>query len=375
MSIPFELIEEEIKLQPNIKVIGVGGAGGNAVANMIRNKLSGVEFVVANTDYKVLELNPAPIKIQLGKKLTNGMGAGGKPEIGKRAAEESEKEIRDVLKDADMVFIAAGMGGGTGTGAAPVIANICKELGILTVAVVTKPFSFEGRHRIKIAEEGLAELSQFVDTLITIPNDRLLTLGSPHERLAEMFKKADDVLYYAVRGISDLILSPGYINLDFADVKAVMSDSGGMALMGMGEAAGEGRAEIATQMAVYSPLLEDVSISRAKGVLLNISVNPENFTIHETQIITSMISKEIHPDAKVYLGVVFDESLGEVLRVTVIATGLESTKKEEKNGKVVNIEEGVKRREEREKVAKLEEDSLEDTDVLDIPTFLRRNAD
>jgi cell division protein FtsZ len=342
---------------------------------MIRNKLSGVEFVVANTDYKVLELNPAPIKIQLGKKLTNGMGAGGKPEIGKRAAEESEKEIRDVLKDADMVFIAAGMGGGTGTGAAPVIANICKELGILTVAVVTKPFSFEGRHRIKIAEEGLAELSQFVDTLITIPNDRLLTLGSPHERLAEMFKKADDVLYYAVRGISDLILSPGYINLDFADVKAVMSDSGGMALMGMGEAAGEGRAEIATQMAVYSPLLEDVSISGAKGVLLNISVNPENFTIHETQIITSMISKEIHPDAKVYLGVVFDESLGEVLRVTVIATGLESTKKEEKNGKVVNIEEGVKRREEREKVAKLEEDSLEDTDVLDIPTFLRRNAD
>ncbi|HCE80123.1 cell division protein FtsZ [Thermodesulfobacterium commune] len=375
MSISFELIEEEIKLQPNIKVIGVGGAGGNAVANMIRNKLSGVEFVVANTDYKVLELNPAPIKIQLGKKLTNGMGAGGKPGIGKRAAEESEKEIRDVLKDADMVFIAAGMGGGTGTGAAPVIANICKELGILTVAVVTKPFSFEGRHRIKIAEEGLAELSQFVDTLITIPNDRLLTLGSPHERLAEMFKKADDVLYYAVRGISDLILSPGYINLDFADVKAVMSDSGGMALMGMGEAAGEGRAEIATQMAVYSPLLEDVSISGAKGVLLNISVNPENFTIHETQIITSMISKEIHPDAKVYLGVVFDESLGEVLRVTVIATGLESTKKEEKNGKVVNIEEGVKRREEREKVAKLEEDSLEDTDVLDIPTFLRRNAD
>ncbi|MDK2861362.1 MAG: cell division protein FtsZ [Thermodesulfobacterium sp.] len=375
MSISFELLEEEIRVQPNIKVIGVGGAGGNAVANMIRNKLSGVEFVVANTDYKVLELNPAPIKIQLGKKLTNGMGAGGKPEIGKRAAEESEKEIRDVLKDADMVFIAAGMGGGTGTGAAPVIANICKELGILTVAVVTKPFSFEGRHRIKIAEEGLAELSQFVDTLITIPNDRLLTLGSPHERLAEMFKKADDVLYYAVRGISDLILSPGYINLDFADVKAVMSDSGGMALMGMGEAAGEGRAEIATQMAVYSPLLEDVSISGAKGVLLNISVNPENFTIHETQIITSMISKEIHPDAKVYLGVVFDESLGEVLRVTVIATGLESTKKEEKNGKVVNIEEGVKRREEREKVAKLEEDSLEDTDVLDIPTFLRRNAD
>ncbi|QER41670.1 cell division protein FtsZ [Thermodesulfobacterium sp. TA1] len=375
MGISFELLDEEVKVQPNIKVVGVGGAGGNAIANMIRNKLVGVEFVVANTDYRVLELNPAPIKIQLGKKLTKGLGAGGKPEVGRQAAEESEKEIRDVLKDADMVFIAAGMGGGTGTGAAPVIANICKDLGILTVAVVTKPFTFEGRHRIKLAEQGLEELSKFVDTLITIPNDRLLTLGSPQERLSDMFKKADDVLYYAVRGISDLILSPGYINLDFADVKAVMSESGGMALMGMGEAVGDSRAEIATQMAVYSPLLDDLTLSGAKGVLLNISGHSETLTIQETQFITTMIAKELHPDAKVYWGVVFDESLGDALRVTVIATGLESSKKEEKNGKVVTIEEGLRRREGKEKFNKIEEYSLEEEEVLDIPTFLRRNAD
>ncbi len=373
--IPFELLDEEIKIQPNIKVIGVGGAGGNAVANMIKNKLVGVEFIVANTDYKVLELNPAPIKIQLGKKLTKGLGAGGKPEIGRQAAEESEKEIRDVLKDADMVFIAAGMGGGTGTGAAPIIANICKDLGILTVAVVTKPFSFEGKFRMKIAEQGLEELSKFVDTIITIPNDRLITLGSPQEKLADMFKKADDVLYYAVKGISDLILSPGYINLDFADVKAVMSESGGVALMGMGEAVGEGRAEVATQMAIYSPLLEDLSISGAKGILINISVHPETLTIQETQIITGMITKELHPDAKVYWGVIFDDTLGEALRVTVIATGLEEGEvQEERSEKVVTIEEGLKRKEFKDRKRKIDLD-LFDEEVLDIPTFLRRNAD
>jgi cell division protein FtsZ len=342
---------------------------------MIKNKLTGVEFIAANTDYRVLELNPAPIKIQLGKNLTKGLGAGGRPEIGRQAAEESEREIRDILKDADMVFIAAGMGGGTGTGAAPVIAHICKDLGILTVAVVTKPFSFEGRFRMKIAEQGLAELAKYVDTLITIPNDRLITLGSPQEKLADMFKKADDVLYYAVRGISDLILSPGYINLDFADVRAVMSESGGMALMGMGEAVGEGRAEMATQMAIYSPLLEDLSISGAKGVLLNISVHPDTLTIQETQIITGMVAKELHPDAKVYWGVVFDETLEEALRVTVIATGLEGSKPvEEKSEKVVNIEEGIKKKEIKEKKRKLTVE-LFDEEVLDIPTFLRRNAD
>lgn len=374
MGISFELLDEEVRVLPTIKVLGVGGAGGNAIANMIKNKLHGVEFIVANTDYRVLELNPAPIKIQLGKKLTKGLGAGGRPEIGRQAAEESEKEIRDVLKDADMVFIAAGMGGGTGTGAAPVIASICKDLGVLTVAVVTKPFSFEGRHRAKIAEQGVEELSKFVDTLIVIPNDRLITLGSPQEKLADMFKKADDVLYYAVRGISDLILSPGYINLDFADVKAVMTESGGMALMGMGEALGEGRAEIATQMAIYSPLLEDLSIEGARGVLLNISVHPETLTIQETQVITGMVAKQLHPDAKVYWGVVFDEGIGETLRVTVIATGLEPVKKEEKSERILNLEDSLKKREERVKRINIE-DSYIDESVLEIPTFLRRNAD
>ncbi len=368
MGVSFELLDEEIKVQPNIKVIGVGGAGGNAVANMIKNKLQRVEFIAVNTDYQVLKLNPAPIKIQLGKKLTKGLGAGGKPEIGKQAAEESEREIRDVLKDADMVFIAAGMGGGTGTGASPIIASICKELEILTIAVVTKPFSFEGRFRMKVAEQGLEELRKYVDTLITIPNDKLLTLGSPQERLTDMFKKADDVLYYAVKGISDLILSPGYINLDFADVKALMSESGGTALMGMGEARGEGRAETATQMAISSPLLEDISISKAKGALLNISVHPDTLTIQETQIITGTIAKELHPDAKVYWGVVFDESLEDSLRVTVIATGLEKTQEEE--DKVIQMDEGVKR-----KVEKKNLGNLFDEELLDIPTFLRKNAD
>ena len=372
MGISFELLDEETKVQPNIKVIGVGGAGGNAVANMMKNRLQGVEFVAANTDFRVLDINPAPLKIQLGKKLTKGLGAGGKPEIGRQAAEESEKEIRDILKDADMVFIAAGMGGGTGTGAAPVIASICKDMDILTVAVVTKPFSFEGKFRMKIAEQGLEELKKYVDTLITIPNDKLLTLGSSQERLADMFKKADDVLYYAVRGISDLILSPGYINLDFADVKALMGESGGTALMGMGEAKGEERAEIATQMAIYSPLLEDISISGAKGLLLNISVHPDTLTIHETQIITGTVAKELHPDAKVYWGVVFDEKLEDSLRVTVIATGLEKSKELERKEKVIQMDEGLKKKTEKQKQSVL---SMFDEEILDIPTFLRRNAD
>lgn len=374
MALPFDLVEqEEIKIQPNIKVIGVGGGGGNAIAHMIKRGLVGVEFIAANTDYKVLSLNPAPVKIQLGKNLTRGLGAGGKPEIGRKAAEESERDIRDCLKDADMVFLAAGMGGGTGTGATPVIASLCKEMGILTVAVVTKPFTFEGKIRIKQAEDGIEELKKYVDTLITIPNDKLILLGAPQERLYEMFKKADDVLYYAVRGISDLILSPGYINLDFADVKAVMTESGGVALMGMGEAQGEDRAQLATQMAVSSPLLEDLSISGAKGLILNISVHPETLTLQETQIITGTISKELHPEARVYLGVVFDETLGETLRLTIIATGLEKEKElTKKTEKVISMEERSKKREELKKIDWRE---VLNEDILEIPTILRKSAD
>lgn len=366
--------KEDLKIQPNIKVIGVGGGGGNALINMIKKGLQGVEFIAANTDYKILSLNLAPIKLHLGKNLTKGLGAGGDPEIGRQSALEVEKEIRDCVKDANMVFIAAGMGGGTGTGASPVIARICKELEILTVAVVTKPFSFEGRVRMKIAEEGLEELKKYVDTMIVIPNDRLITLGSPQEKLYEMFKKADDVLYYAVKGISDLILSPGYINLDFADVKTVIGDSGGLALMGMGEARGEDRAEISTQMAISSPLLEDLSITGAKGLILNITVSPETLTLQETQIITSTISKEIHPDAKVFWGIVFDESIGDILRVTVIATGLKEEREvttSEREG-LIYLDESLKRKEEKRKKFSLE---FITEDLLEIPTFLRRSAD
>lgn len=374
MSLPFDLLyQEEIKVQPNIKVIGVGGAGGNAIAHMIRKGLIGVDFIVANTDYKALSLNPAPIKLQLGKSLTKGLGAGGKPEIGKKAAEETEKDIREILKDADMVFLAAGMGGGTGTGASPVFASICKEMGILTVGVVTKPFTFEGKIRAKQAEEGIEELKKYVDTLITIPNDKLILLGAPTEKLYEMFKRADDVLYYAVRGISDLILSPGYINLDFADVKSVMMESGGIALMGMGEARGEERAELATQMAISSPLLEDLSINGAKGLLLNISVHPETLTLQETQYITATISKELHPEARVYFGVVFDETLDDILRITLIATGLEREKQITREGeKVISLQEKSKKQ---ETLKKIEWEEWLKDDLIEIPTILRKSAD
>ncbi len=372
MALDFELVENEIAYQPIIKVVGVGGAGGNAINHMIKRGIFGVEFVAANTDFKVLSLNQAPVKIQLGKSLTKGLGAGGNPEVGRKACEESEREIREVLKDANMVFIAAGMGGGTGTGAAPVIARICKEMDILTVAVVTKPFTFEGKARLRSAEAGLEELSKYVDSLIVIPNDRLLTLGSPNDKLYEMFKRADDVLYYAVKGISDLILTPGYINLDFADVKAVMTESGGLALMGMGEARGDDRAEIAVNMAISSPLLEDISLAGAKGVLLNISVHPETLTLHEVQLITSTVFKEINPEAKIYHGVIFDESLEDLLRITIIGTGIDLKNEKEKEVKVTSIKEGLIKREERLRKA-VGEELIED--VLDIPTFLRRSAD
>ncbi len=315
----FDILESEY--QAKIKVIGVGGGGGNAVNNMIAKGLRGVDFIVANTDYRVLDRSPAPVKIQLGRELTKGLGAGGNPEVGREAALEAEDEIREALSGADMVFITCGMGGGTGTGAAPVIARISKELGILTVAVVTKPFQFEGRPRAYVAEKGLEELRQEVDTLITIPNDRLLALASPKAKLLEMFRQADDVLYYAVRGISDLILLPGYVNLDFADVKAVMSEMG-MALMGTGVAAGENRAEEAARAAISSPLLDDISIAGARGVLLNITAHPETLTMEETQYISQLIAEEADDAAKIYWGIVFDEQAGEELRVTVIATGI-----------------------------------------------------
>ncbi|AEH44311.1 cell division protein FtsZ [Thermodesulfatator indicus DSM 15286] len=382
----FEILESEY--QAKIKVIGVGGAGGNAVNNMISKGLRGVEFIVANTDYRVLDLSPAPVKIQLGKELTKGLGAGGNPEVGKEAAIEAENEIREALSGADMVFITAGLGGGTGTGAAPIVARISKELGALTIAVVTKPFSFEGKPRAKIAQKGFEELKREVDTIITIPNDRLRALASPKAKLLDMFRQADDVLYYAVRGISDLILFPGYVNLDFADVRAVMSEMG-MALMGTGVASGENRAEEAAQKAISSPLLDDVSISGAKGVLLNITASAESLTMEETEFISELVSKEAHEEAKIFWGVVFDEQAGDEMRVTVVATGIGAEEEAaEPLAEVVNLDVDGMRREvtpekPEPKLAKLSErrrkkrilEKLPSEEELEVPAFLRRKAD
>ncbi len=380
----FELLESEY--QAKIKVIGVGGGGGNAINNMIAKGLKGVEFIVANTDYRVLDLSPAPVKIQLGKELTQGLGAGGNPEVGREAALEAEDEIREALAEADMVFVTAGMGGGTGTGAAPVIARISKELGALTVAVVTKPFRFEGRPRSKVAEKGLEELKREVDTIITIPNDRLLALASPKARLLDMFRQADDILYYAVRGISDLILFPGYINLDFADVRTVMSEMG-MALMGTGVASGDNRAQEAAQMAISSPLLDDISISGARGVLLNITASADTLTMEETEYISDLVAKEAHDEAQIFWGVVFDEELGDELRVTVIATGIgkEMEQKVDKPTEVIKLRpEKAEPKTDPDKQVKKYDVSRKKRHILDyipseeeltIPAYIRRKAD
>ncbi|MGB9711548.1 cell division protein FtsZ [Dissulfurimicrobium hydrothermale] len=315
----FEFVDMEHTAK--IKVVGVGGGGGNAVNNMIASELKGVEFIAANTDSQALEMSRAGIKIQLGKNLTKGLGAGAKPEIGRDAAEESIDEIRAALEGSDMVFITAGMGGGTGTGAAPVIAEVSKEVGALTVGVVTKPFSFEGKRRMKQAEEGLERLRGVVDTIITIPNDRLRRLAQPNTLLKELFAKADDVLYYAVRGISDLIVVQGYINVDFADVRTVMAEMG-MALMGTGVARGERRAMEAVQMAIANPLLEDISISGARGILMNITASSETLSMEEVDQASTMIHDEAHEDANIIWGAVFDDDAGDEIRVTVIATGI-----------------------------------------------------
>lgn len=316
-----------VEAQAKIKVFGIGGAGNNAINNMINSGLEGVEFIAANTDYQVLKRCHAPIKIQLGTSLTRGLGAGGNPELGAKATEEETERIREVLDGSDMVFITAGLGGGTGTGGAPVVARICKDLGILTVAVVTKPFSFEGKARMKNAMDGLTKLQDVVDTIITIPNDRLTTLADKRATFLEMFKKADDVLYYAVKGISDLIVNPGYINLDFADVRSVMS-GGGMALMGTGIGRGENRASDAANQAISSPLLEDISIHGAKSVLVNITAGPD-LTMHEFEEVSSIINNEVDENAEIFLGTAIDPSFGEELRVTVIATGMGSGKKQQ----------------------------------------------
>ncbi|MBF0161233.1 MAG: cell division protein FtsZ [Magnetococcales bacterium] len=320
-----EAFEQSGPLDARIKVVGVGGGGGNAINNMIQSRLEGVEFIVANTDAQALARNMAPTRLQIGESVTRGLGAGAKPEVGMRAAEESQDRIRESLTGADMVFITAGMGGGTGTGAAPIIAKIAKELGILTVAVVTKPFNFEGKRRYQFAEEGLAELRKYVDTVITIPNQKLLSVVGKNTTILEAFRRADDVLNQAVRGITDLITVPGLINVDFADVRTVM-DEMGQAMMGASEASGDTRALDAATHAISSPLLDDVSIHGARGVLINIT-GGYNLSLQEVDEAATVVRDMAHDDAIIVFGAVLDEAMEDTVRVTVVATGIGSAEK------------------------------------------------
>jgi len=314
----FEL-EETRSFGASLKVVGIGGGGCNAINTMIRSGLKGVEFIGANTDAQALAVCSAPLKIQLGAKLTKGLGAGGNPEIGRNAMIEDRDRIREVLSGADMVFVTAGLGGGTGTGGAPILASIAKELGALTVAVVTKPFLFEGKRRQRQAEEGWRELRKCVDTLITIPNQRLLAIAGREMSMLETFRQADEVLLQAVQGISDLIMVHGLINLDFADVRTVMSEMG-MALMGTGVAKGENRATEAAQRAISSPLLEDITIAGARGILINVTGGP-GLKLFEVVEASTLIQEEADEEANIFFGAVIDENLQEEMRVTVIATG------------------------------------------------------
>jgi cell division protein FtsZ len=398
--------DENKNLAARVKVIGVGGGGNNALNTMISYQLTGVEFIAANTDAQALAANLAPMKLQLGTSLTKGLGAGANPEVGRKAALEDVEKIREMLKGADMIFITAGLGGGTGTGGAPVIAEVAREAGALTVAIVTKPFNFEGKKRMKQAEEGLANLRMVADALITIPNQRLLSISGKNMTLLEAFKRADEILYHAAKGISDIIVGQGIINLDFADVRTIMSETG-MALMGTGIASGDNRSIEAAQKAISSPLLEDISIEGARGLLINITGSP-TMTLSEINEATTLIQKEAHEDANIIWGMVIDEAMKEEIRVTVIATGF--GKAEEKSlsrfrGRTApisismresNLREGGSRegnlRENRDlptfmrrvkanerydelKLVESADFSTEDEDRFDIPTFMRKQAD
>jgi cell division protein FtsZ len=324
--IEFDEIQER---GPRIKVIGVGGGGGNAINNMIERGIASVEFVVANTDCQALDANAAEIKLQLGHGCTKGLGAGAKPEVGASAAKESIDRIEELLLGADMVFIAAGMGGGTGTGAAPIIADVARRLGALTVGVVTKPFLFEGNRRKKLAEKGVETLKQSVDTLIVVPNNRLLQLADEQTSMLDAFRMADQVLFNAVKGISDIITQQGIVNVDFADAISVMSDQG-MALMGIGTASGEGRAMKAAQKAISSPLLEDVSVEGAMGILVNVTGGP-SLTLREVNDAIALITDEAHEDANIIFGYVVDPDRDEEVSITVIATGFDNNRTQKKN--------------------------------------------
>ena len=361
----FEIVEQQ-NLTARIKVIGIGGGGGNAVNTMIGGKLSGVDFMVANTDAQSLEASRAPVKIQLGATVTKGLGAGANPEIGRRAALEDEEVIGEYLSGSDMIFITAGMGGGTGTGGAPVVARLAREAGALTVGVVTKPFIFEGKKRMRQAEEGIENLKAMVDTLIVIPNQRLLSIAAKTTTMLEAFHRADDVLLQAVRGISDLIITPGLINLDFADVRTVMAEMG-LALMGAAAATGENRAIEAAQKAISSPLLEDISIQGARGVLINITGGPD-LCLHEVNEAASLIQEEAHDDANIIFGSVIDETMTDEIRITVIATGFGENKEERKAPAAVNVSRITSAPQKNKKVVHL--GTI--VDDLDMPTWQRK---
>jgi cell division protein FtsZ len=382
--------DESIDQSAKIKVIGVGGGGGNAVNTMITCNIHGVDFIVANTDVQALRMSKAPVKIQIGGQSTKGLGAGANPEMGKQAALEDRERMAEILSGADMVFVAAGLGGGTGTGAAPIIADVAKELGALTVGVVTKPFSREGKQRLSKAEYGVSELKKHVDSLIVIPNDRLLGLAGKSMSILDAFKPSDDVLRQAVQGISDLITTSGLINVDFADVKAIMSERG-MAMMGIGISSGDNRAVEAATKAISSPLLEDIDISGAKGVLVNIS-GSSNMTMDEFDAASRIIHEKVHEDANIIVGLVIDEDLGDMVKITAIATGfgdhfdLEKSKKDLKNN-VAQISEKneinreipafIRRQKQQQELVSRQQRGFfpDEDDQYDIPTFLRKSVD
>jgi cell division protein FtsZ len=382
----FELVEN-MPQNAVIKVIGVGGGGGNAVRHMIDCNVEGVEFVCANTDAQALRDVDARTALQLGGNMTKGLGAGANPEVGRQSAIEDRERIAEVLDGADMVFITAGMGGGTGTGAAPVVAEVARDLGILTVAVVTKPFPFEGKKRMAIADEGIFELQQHVDSLITIPNERLLTVLGSNASLIEAFKAANDVLLGAVQGIADLIMRPGMINVDFADVRTVMSEMG-MAMMGSGSASGEGRAREAAEAAIRSPLLEGINLQGARGILVNISAGLD-LSLGDFNEVGETIEEFASADATVVVGTVIDPELNDEIRVTVVATGLQNAQIERKAPEVVvnntrkppvtnysDLDRPTVMRKTASAAVEAEHPvSDKDFEYLDIPAFLRNQAD
>ena len=351
------MFDESIDQNAKIKVIGIGGGGGNAVNTMIAHNMQGVDFIVANTDAQALRTNQATTKIQIGSQLTKGLGAGANPNVGRDAALEDRERLIETLTGADMIFIAAGMGGGTGTGAAPIIAEAAREAGVLTVGVVTKPFTREGKQRMLKAEEGIRDLKKHVDSLIVIPNDRLLGLAGKSMSILDAFKPSDDVLRQAVQGISDLITTHGMINVDFADVRAIMSERG-MAMMGIGMSNGENRAVDAATKAISSPLLEDIDISGAKGVLVNIT-GSSSMTMEEFDAASRVIHEKVHEDANIIVGLVIDESLGDAIKITAIATGF---------GDRFDLEKG---RQEIRKVSPLHARG----ESRDVPTFMRDRRD